>query len=652
MATEIDKLVVKIEADLQNLKKGLKNATTQVDRSSKQMKQNLNKVGDGLARAGIQATKFATVAGTALGIVAVKGFVDVASQVENLQVLMKALFGSAEEGALAFDKMAEFASKVPFSLRDIQRGAGSLAVVSDDAEELAKILEITGNVAAITGLDFAITASQIQRSFSGGIAAADLFREAGVRNMLGFAQGAKVSVEETRRAFEEVFGKGGKFGNATDELAKTLTGTLSMLGDKFFNFQRAVGDEFFGELKEGFQDLDETLAQNELAVNRFARNVGRFLLDLGHSVAESADLIIESLKAIGIALAGFFIFRFLGKLAKLGGGLRNFTESIKVAKDGVKKLNAFLLKLLGTVISLEFLFGKLGDTEEDKIVIDQKLIEQNDKMAQSMLMLKRMHQDKLRQDKKDAQQMKIDEKILKERIKLEEKMADAMARSIKMREDMRNDVLTQELEELLRPTEELIDVFNRAGEEISEAFANAVVHGKDFADSMFDIFQSVIQQVVKLAFQILVVEDLMAGLEKVLRERKVGQKEKNSGKASFFEGLGETLGGGIADFAGGLLGFAGGGRVTAGRPVLVGEQGREVFVPDKSGMIMNQRQMNASSANGGDIIINQNLNFATGIQSTVKAEIMNMLPQIKQSTVSAVAEERAKGGQFAKVFGG
>ena len=69
-------------------------------------------------------------------------------------------------------------------------------------------------------------------------------------------------------------------------------------------------------------------------------------------------------------------------------------------------------------------------------------------------------------------------------------------------------------------------------------------------------------------------------------------------------------------------------------------------------MIMNQRQMNASSANGGDIIINQNLNFATGIQSTVKAEIMNMLPQIKQSTVSAVAEERAKGGQFAKVFGG
>ena len=652
MATEIDKLIVKIEADLKDLKSGLKNATTQVDRSSKQMKSSLNKVGDGLARAGIQATKFAAVAGTALGVVAVKGFVDVAIQVENLQVRMKALFGSAEEGALAFDKMAEFAAKVPFSLADIQRGSGSLAVVSRDAEELAKILEITGNVAAITGLDFAVTASQIQRSFSGGIAAADLFREAGVRNMLGFEQGVKVSVEATRKRFEEVFGKGGKFGNATDELAKTLTGTLSMLGDKFFNFQRQVGDEFFDELKSGFKELDDVLIENEIAVGRFARTVGRFLLDLGQTIAESSDLIVESLKAIGIALTGLFIFRFLGKLQKLGRAMQRFKNKITAAKDGVKKFNAFMLKLLGTVVSLDFLFGKLGDTEEDKIVIDQKLIEQNDKMAQSMLMLKRMNQDKNRQDKKDAEQAKIDQKLLKEKIKAHERLAKALGDSQQALENMKTDLAKAELEKLLRPTEELIEIFNQAGESISEAFANAVVHGKDFADAMFDIFQSVIQQVVKLAFQILVVEDLLAGLEKVLRERKVGQREK-SGKASLMNDFGEMIGGGIADLAGTLLGFAGGGRVTAGRPVLVGEQGREVFVPDKSGMIMNQRQLQSEpGVAGGNIVINQNLNFATGIQSTVKAEIMNMLPQIKQSTVTAVAEERAKGGQFAKVFGG
>ena len=86
--------------------------------------------------------------------VAIKGFVDVGKSVESLQVRLKFLFGSVEEGARAFDAMAKFAGKVPFSLGEIQSGAGVLAVVSKDANELSKVLELTGNVAAVTGLDF------------------------------------------------------------------------------------------------------------------------------------------------------------------------------------------------------------------------------------------------------------------------------------------------------------------------------------------------------------------------------------------------------------------------------------------------------------------------------------------------------------------
>ena len=77
--------------------------------------------------------------------------------------------------------MAKFASKVPFSLGEIQRGSGSLAVVSDDAEHLAKLLKITGNTATVLGGDFALASLQIQRSFSAGISSAELFRERGVK---------------------------------------------------------------------------------------------------------------------------------------------------------------------------------------------------------------------------------------------------------------------------------------------------------------------------------------------------------------------------------------------------------------------------------------------------------------------------------------
>ena len=153
--------------------------------------------------------------GLGAGLV-IRNIVNTGKQIENLQVQLKFLFGSAKEGAKAFDEMAKFASKVPFSLEEIQRGSGVLAVVSDDAKELANLMKITGNVAAVTGLDFKTTAEQIQRSLSAGISAADLFRDKGVKDMLGFKAGATVSVEETIAAFERVFGEGGRFDGAPD----------------------------------------------------------------------------------------------------------------------------------------------------------------------------------------------------------------------------------------------------------------------------------------------------------------------------------------------------------------------------------------------------------------------------------------------------
>jgi len=177
--------------------------------------------------------------GLGAGLV-IRSIVNTGKEIEGLQVRLKFLFGTAQEGSKAFDEMAKFAAKVPFSLAEIQQGAGVLAVVSKDAKEMANMMRITGNVAAVTGLDFKTTAEQIQRSMSAGISAADLFRDRGVKSMLGFKAGAVVSIEETVAAFERIFGKGGKYDGATDELAKTFAGTLSMIGDKVFAFKRVM----------------------------------------------------------------------------------------------------------------------------------------------------------------------------------------------------------------------------------------------------------------------------------------------------------------------------------------------------------------------------------------------------------------------------
>lgn len=247
------------------------------------------------------------------GGLAVRAIVGTGRSIEDLNVRLKQLFGSTQEGAKAFDVMANFAGRVPFSLEQIQAASGNLAVVAGDANRLSKILEITGNVAAVTGLDFTTTAEQIQRSFAGGIASADIFRERGVRDLLGFKAGATVSAEETVKAFEKVFGKGGKFGDATEELATTFTGTLSMLGDKLFNFKRNIANaQFFDTLKSEFKSLDKFIADNAQAFEDIATVIGKVLT----SAVKLFSIAIKGVaSAVGVLRQAFE--GFIGLLNKL-----------------------------------------------------------------------------------------------------------------------------------------------------------------------------------------------------------------------------------------------------------------------------------------------------------------------------------------------
>ena len=94
---------------------------------------------------------------------------------------------------------------------------------------------------------------------------------------------------------------------------------------------------------------------------------------------------------------------------------------------------------------------------------------------------------------------------------------------------------------------------------------------------------------------------------------------------------------------------AGGGSVSAGTPFMVGESGRELFVPSQNGRILSPAQ--TKSASGGDVVnINQSINVTTGVQQTVRAEILGLMPQISASAKSAVLDAKRRGGAFAGAF--
>jgi len=268
--------------------------------------------------------------GLGAGLV-VRNLVNTGKEVENLRVRLKFLLKNTQEGTKAFDNMAKFASKVPFSLEEISTGSGILATVTDNADDLQNMLEITGNVAATTGLDFRTAAEQIQRSFSAGIGAADLFREKGVRNMLGFKAGATVSIEETVEAFNKVFGRGGKFGKSTDELAKTFQGTLSMIGDKIFNFKKVLLEAgLFEELKKQFGDLDKFLESNGDKLDILAKKIGKGLGIAFKGLVDTIVFLKENINGVVTVLSSLIAL----KVATFFHGVTTAIAGMTVAMNG------------------------------------------------------------------------------------------------------------------------------------------------------------------------------------------------------------------------------------------------------------------------------------------------------------------------------
>ena len=342
-----------------------------------------------------------SVKGALVGIgagIVVKQFVDVGRTVEDLQVRLKQLFSSTQEGAKAFDVMAKFAARVPFSLEQIQQASGNLAVVAGDADQLSKILEITGNVAAVTGLDFATTAEQIQRSFAGGIASADIFRERGVRDLLGFSAGATVSAEETIKAFERVFGKGGRFGKATDELANTFTGTLSMLGDKLFNFKRDVaGEGFFDQLKKEFKSLNEFIEANSADFEAVGRAISKTLTVVVKAFAGAVRAVARAVGFVRRQVEN--LLRLLGKdiplvveIDKVGKSVDD--TNVKLGKqqtlfekirDGIKKQNEAFDLSKEIVGSITKSVGSISKSLAEAVVLGKDLNASLKQLAQSIL---------------------------------------------------------------------------------------------------------------------------------------------------------------------------------------------------------------------------------------------------------------------------
>ena len=183
----------------------------------------------------------------------------------------------------------------------------------------------------------------------------------------------------------------------------------------------------------------------------------------------------------------------------------------------------------------------------------------------------------------------------------------------------------------------MFDTFQNAAfglaDGVSNAFADMAMGAKVSLKDFENMFKDFVKQMLAQAIKLLIVNAILRALGVPLRYDGSG----------FKAGAGDAFGGALPQAS------AGGGAMSRGRPYLVGERGPELIIPASSGTIKNAHDTR-NAMKGGATVVNQTINVETGVSQTVRAEMLSLLPVIKQDTLAAVADGKRRGGSFGQAL--
>ena len=543
------------------------------------------------------------LAGLGAGIT-IKSLINVGSQAELTRNKLSFLFGSVEKGSQAFNTLTQFASKAPFAFDDIVNSANNLAVISKTTDDLSKNLQIVGNVASITGLDFQTSAEQISKAFTKGINSARLFQDKGVASLLGFSQNAEISAFQTEQAFNRVFGVGGRFGQATDVLSSTFEGTLKKLTNTFTKFQTDINKAgFFDFIKAGLDTINNLITNNSKTFEEFSVKIGQTLINATKGILLGAGLIIDAVAPI---------FRFVVS------GIEGLLTIIDSLPRGVRELGIVGFLLLGTGGKFVALaLGSLLDAQKkfvEQFGNQKFFLEENNSLLEKETGAYATIKDFLNkidiQQKTNIENQKITNDLINQAGQGLGNQVSLLDQIIGKFKELNDSALN----ELNKTAEIIAGTLNQGIKDFSKGIAESIVLGKSLGETLKSAVQNALIRIISSQIEILLRLASQLVLEKLITQEKVAQASisASSGGGGFLGTLARI---GFNAFAGGgsvpldapnfynpVGEFAEGGAVKGGMPITVGERGRELFIPNTDGTIIPNQDL-ATGANSYNFTI-------------------------------------------------
>ena len=588
-------------------------------------------IGTGLGRVksavfSVQTAVTALAGATGFGLL-MKSTIETNRSFQSLEASLATFLGSTEDAQKAFKILQQFAATTPFSLREVVGGFNKL--VARGLNPTIKSMIAFGNIASGTGktLDQFIEAAadaavgEFERLKEFGIKA----RSEGDKVVFTF-KGVETEVKKSGTAITGFLANLGEteFSGAIERQSQTLNGAFSNLGDSFDAFKREIGE---AGLNEALVNVAKFFSNIASGSNDTARSIGRFLASgvnmipqIFIQLGKTAEFVGKNLtfvrQAFIVLTAGVFARAVIGQAVAF---LRLASALLTAQKAAIAYRAASKILTIGT-IATAVVFAKLTDTLDDMVEMIEGAI---------------------------GSAMELANKAFPGLEKSLNQLIPSVDSEIQMMENLQktHDVTTASVEALdaqlaaLVPT---IATLDGKTTDYSKSLKDFAQDARNVAKNMSDVALRGINSL----------EDALVSVAMKTQDTK--EAFRNMANAIISDIVRMTIRRQIsAPIADALSGFMGGtpapkaigGPVSAGRPYMVGERGPELFVPNRNGNITPNHAM------GGGVTVNQTINLSTGVSQTVRAEVLNMLPQIATAAKGAVIDAKRRGGSYAAQLG-
>jgi len=534
------------------------------------------------------STSFFTLKNTVLAFATgatITAVVNQTRKFQDLQTILSRVTGSAENGTQVLNFLIDSTRRSTFSVQDLANSFITLSTAGiNPTERLLKVFTDTAS-ASTDQLD---TLNDLTRLFAKG-----------VQGGLGL-QALNQLVAKGIPAFKILENELGLTKDGIEKFAQTTRGANKIL------------EALLNGLEKSFSGATEARANNiSVALSRISKESDLVLQKIGdQGLTKSINDLAESFSSL--TKEGDALLEFLGKLTS--ATVDSGTGFIKFARDVANALKFTIKQEIDDVNRAFDLL--LGRTKNAKVQINGTFTSPTEITGRSTGLPKTTVTPEPLLDFQS-----VIKRVIEDNQNKLDRINDAF-------------FTTQGL------TKTITDTLNAGISQFSEKIAESIVLGKQLSDVFRNIGQSLLISILKTSIEILgreilnlfyaklqtfeIVQQIGKLLEKLAVERAITREKEAQARAS-------SSGGGSIEqqIFSAIVGsfFAEGGNIQAGQPAVVGERGRELFIPSTSGTIVPNHDMGAGGMN---ITFNIQANDVRGIKELLidnRATIINLVNQ-------------------------